>query len=156
MVDRRRTWTTPVSTGWPQVKPCLRLLESGVLACVSGRGLYGQPQVTHVMLSLDGTGEHWEYPFAFHTGPGCSYTSIMERDGKLYVTYSDSDVATPFGGGGNCPIGTYGLPFQSIKRAELHIDAHAADPSDLAEGSRVQGGPASLPATDGFNDSLRY
>ena len=42
------------------------------------------------MFSIDGTGEHWEYPLAFHTGPGCSYTSNLERGGKLYVAYSHS------------------------------------------------------------------
>ena len=154
--DGGRTWTTPVSTGWPQVKPVLRLLKNGVLVCASGRGFYGHPQVTHLLLSLDGRGERWEHPFAFHTGPGCAYTSTMERDGKLYVTYSDSDVATPFGGGGNCPVGTYGLPFQSIKRAVLHIEAHAADISDPPDEPPMQGGATPMPDTDGFNDSLRY
>ena len=154
--DGGRTWTRPVSTGWPQVKPCLRLLANGVLACVSGRGLYGHPQVTHVMLSLDGTGEHWEYPFAFHTGPGCSYASTMERDGRLYVVYSDSDVASPFGGGKNCPLGTYGLPYQLIKRAVLHVETHAVAGPDLVDESTRQRGATAKPDRDGLDDSLRY
>ena len=57
----------------------MTLLPNGVLACASGRGAYGHPQITHVMLSLDGDGEHWEAPFAFHTRGGCSYTSKMYR-----------------------------------------------------------------------------
>ena len=88
--DGGHTWTTPESTGWQGVKPHLRLLSNGVLACSAGRGAYGHPQVTHAMFSIDGTGEHWEYPLAFHTGPGCSYTSNLERGGKLYVAYSHS------------------------------------------------------------------
>jgi len=66
-----------------------------------------------VMLSLDGRGEHWEYPFAFHTGPGCSYTSAMQRDGKLHVIYSHSDFTRPFG--------THHLPSQTIKRAVIDV-----------------------------------
>ncbi len=108
------------------------------------------------MFSLDGRGERWEYPFAFHTGPGCSYMSTMERDGKLYVTYSDSDVATPFGGGGNCPLGTYGLPFQAIKRAVLTIEPHVAPDAAIEEESPIRYGAGLVPETDGFNDSLRY
>ncbi len=65
------------------------------------------------MLSLNGSGEHWEYPFAFHTGPGCSYTQTMQRDGKLHVIYSHSDFTRPFG--------TYDLPVQAIRRAVLDI-----------------------------------
>ncbi len=78
-----------MSIGWPGVKPHLRLLSNGVLACSAGRGLYGHPQITYAMFSLDGTGKVWEYPFAFHTGDGCSYSSNMERDGKFYVVYSN-------------------------------------------------------------------
>lgn len=116
--DGGRTWSTPVSTGWPGVKPRLRLLPNGVLACVSGRGAYGHPQVTHVILSLDGTGEHWEAPFPFHTGPGCSYTSTMLRDGKLHVVYSHSDFTRD--------PGTHRLPSQAIKRAVIAVRLAAA------------------------------
>ena len=105
--DGGLTWSEPESIGWPGVKPHLRLLSSGVLACSSGRGVYGHPQVTYVMFSIDGTGEEWEYPFSFHTGPGCSYTSNMEREGKLYVAYSHSSFTKP--------SGTYELPYHSIK-----------------------------------------
>ena len=111
--DGGHTWSTPVSTGWPADKPALRLMGNGVLACSSGRGTYGRPQITHAMFSLDGTGEVWEVPFAFHTGPGCSYTSNMERDGKLYVAYSHSSFGTP--------AGTFGLPYQSIKWVVLDV-----------------------------------
>ena len=65
------------------------------------------------MFSLDGTGERWEYPFAFHTGPGCSYTSNMERDGKLYVAYSHSSFAED--------PGSYDLPYHSIKWVVLGV-----------------------------------
>ena len=115
--DRGETWTTAVSTGWPAAKPDLRLMENGILACSSGRGSYGHPQVTHVMFSLDGRGERWEAPFVFHTGPGCSYTSNMEKDGKLYVAFSDSSFTKE--------KGTYDLPFQSIKWAVLNVDKTA-------------------------------
>ena len=111
--DGGRTWSDPVSVGWPGVKPHLRLLSNGVLACSSGRGLYGHPQITHAMFSIDGTGKVWEYPFAFHTGPGCSYTSNMERDGKFYVVYSHSSFTKP--------AGTYGLPYHSIKWVVLDV-----------------------------------
>ena len=111
--DRGQTWSVPESTGWPAAKPDLRLLSNGVLACSSGRGVYGHPQVTHVMFSLDGRGEHWEAPFIFHTGPGCSYTSNMEKDGRLYVAYSDSS----FGG----ELNAYNRPFQAIKWAVLNV-----------------------------------
>ena len=111
--DGGETWTTPVNTGWPGVRPDLRLLSNGALACCSGRGGYGHPQVTHVMFSLDGTGRHWETPFAFHTGPGCSYAVTMERDGKLHVVYSHSDFTRE--------QGTYGLPCQAIKCAVLDV-----------------------------------
>ena len=67
------------------------------------------------MLSLDGTGRHWEPPFCFHTGPGCSYTSTMQRDGKLHVIYSASDFTRD--------MGTHGLPKQAIRRAVLSIEA---------------------------------
>ena len=77
--DGGHTWSEPESTGWQGVKPRLEVLPNGVLACAAGRGGYGHPQVTHVMLSLDGTGNHWEAPFYFHTGPGCSYTTTMQR-----------------------------------------------------------------------------
>ncbi|MCZ6680638.1 MAG: sialidase family protein [Candidatus Poribacteria bacterium] len=110
--DGGETWSEPTSIGWPGVKPHLRLLSNGVLACSAGRGVYGQPQVTYAMFSLDGTGEVWEYPFAFHTGPGCSYTSNMERDGKLYVVYSHSSFTSP--------ADTYGLPYHAIKWAVLN------------------------------------
>ena len=54
--DGGHTWSTPVNTGWQAVKPRLTLLPSGVLACASGRGAYGHPQITHVMLS---PGRQW-------------------------------------------------------------------------------------------------
>jgi hypothetical protein len=111
--DGGETWSTPVSTGWAGVKPRLRVLPNGVLACVSGRGAYGHPQVTQVILSLDGTGTRWEAPFAFHTGPGCSYTSTMLRDGKLHVVYSHSDFTREWG--------THGMASQAIKRAVLNV-----------------------------------
>ena len=59
------------------------------------------------MFSIDGTGEEWEYPLSFHTGPGCSYTSNMEREGKLYVAYSHSSFTKP--------SGAFDLPYHSIK-----------------------------------------
>ena len=111
--DSGDTWSTPVSTGWPAAKPALRLLSNGVLACSSGRGPFGHPQITHVMFSIDGRGEHWETPFVFHTGPGCSYTSNMERDGLLYVAYSDSSFTRP--------RDSYDMPYQSIKWAVLRV-----------------------------------
>ena len=112
--DGGKTWSLPRSTGWPGVKPKLRVLPGGVLACSAGRGAYGHPQVTHALFSIDGTGEVWEPPFIFHTGPGCSYTWNIESDGKLHVIYSHSDFWDP--------IGTYGLPYQSIKRAVLSVE----------------------------------
>jgi len=111
--DGGRTWSKPESTGWQGVKPRLEALPNGVLTCAAGRGAYGHPQVTHVMLSLDGTGKHWEYPFAFHTGPGCSYTSTMQREGKLHVVYSDSDFTRE--------LGTHRLAVQAIRRAVLDV-----------------------------------
>ena len=111
--DGGRTWSAPEPTGWQSVKPRLQVLPNGVLACSSGRGAYGHPQVTHVMLSLDGTAEYWEAPFCFHTGPGCSYTTSMVRDGKLHVIYSDSDFTRD--------MGTHGLPRQAIRRAVLDV-----------------------------------
>ncbi len=115
--DNGNTWSTPVSTGWPAVKPALRLLRNGVLACSSGRGSFGHPQVTHAMFSIDGRGEYWEAPFVFHTGPGCSYTSNMERDGRLYVAYSDSSFTQP--------RDRYDMPYQSIKWAVLRVEKRA-------------------------------
>jgi len=112
--DGGQTWSEPASIGWPGVKPHLRLLSNGVLACSSGRGIYGHPQVTYAMFSTDGTGEEWECPLAFHTGPGCSYTSNMERDGKLYVAYSHSSFTKP--------SGTYELPYHSIKWAVIDTE----------------------------------
>ena len=111
--DGGETWSTPASAGWPGVRPNLRLLGNGVLVCTSGRGAYGHPQVTHVLFSLDGTGRHWETPFAFHTGPGCSYTATMEREGKLYVIFSHSDFTRE--------RGRHGLPYQAIKCAVLNV-----------------------------------
>ena len=111
--DNGNTWTTPVSTGWPAAKPDLCLLSNGVLACSSGRGSYGHPQVTHAMFSVDGRGERWETPFIFHTGPGCSYTSNMERDGLFYVAYSDSSFTRQ--------RDAYEMPYQSIKWAVLRV-----------------------------------
>ena len=111
--DGGNTWSAPVNTGWPGVKPQLDVLPNGVLACTTGRGGYGHPQVTGVILSLDGTGEHWELPFNFHTGPGCSYTSTMQRDGKLHVVYSHSDFTRE--------MGTHDLPSQTIRRAVIDV-----------------------------------
>ena len=111
--DGGHTWSKPESTGWQGVKPRLEVLPNGVLACAAGRGGYGHPQVTHVMLSLDGTGNHWEAPFYFHTGPGCSYTTTMQRDGKLHVMYSHSDFTRE--------MGTHDLPNQKIRRAVLDV-----------------------------------
>ena len=112
--DRGETWSVPENVGWPGVKPRLHLLPNGVLACASGRGGYGHPQITYVMLSLDGTGDHWEMPFAFHTGPGCSYTSTMIRDGQLHVVYSHSDFTRE--------LGTNQLPSQRIRRAVVNVE----------------------------------
>ena len=111
--DGGMTWSEPAPTGWQGVKPRFELLPNGVLACVSGRGSYGHPQITHVMLSLDGTGSHWEYPFAFHTGPGCSYTSTMQRDGMLHAIYSQSDFTRD--------LGTNALPSQSIRHITINV-----------------------------------
>ena len=111
--DGGRTWSTPTNAGWQAVKPRLQVLPNGVVACASGRGAYGHPQVTHVMLSLDGSAEHWEAPFCFHTGPGCSYTSTMQRDGKLHVIFSHSDFTRDFG--------THRLPTQRIRRVVLDV-----------------------------------
>ncbi|MCY3912519.1 MAG: sialidase family protein [Chloroflexi bacterium] len=114
--DGGHTWGTPAPVGWQGVKPRLNLLPNGVLTCAAGRGGYGHPQVTHVMVSLDGTGSHWEAPFCFHTGPGCSYTSTLVRDGKLHVVFSDSDFTRPFG--------THNLPSQRIRRAVIDVRLH--------------------------------
>jgi len=114
--DGGSTWSEPASIGWPGVKPDLRLLSNGVLVCSAGRGVYGHPQITYAMFSLDGTGEMWEYPFAFHTGPGCSYTSNMERDGLLYVVYSHSSFTRP--------SETYDLPHQAIEWIALKVKLH--------------------------------
>ena len=111
--DGGHTWGTPGPLGWQGVKPRLNLLPNGVLTCAAGRGGYGHPQVTHVTMSLDGTGNHWEAPFCFHTGPGCSYTSTLVRDGQLHVVYSDSDFTRPFG--------THNLPSQRIRRAVIDV-----------------------------------
>ena len=111
--DNGKTWSDPVPTGWPGVEPKIQLLSNGVLVCTTGRGVYGHPQITHAMFSLDGTGEKWEYPFAFHTGPGCSYTDLFERDGKLYVVYSHSDFTKP--------MGSNDLLYQSIKWAVIDV-----------------------------------
>ena len=116
--DGGRTWDAPESTGWPAVKPQLQVLPNGVLVCSSGRGSYGHPQVTHVMISIDGTGNRWEAPFCFHTGPGCSYTATMQRDGKLHVIFSASDFTRD--------MGTHGLPVQRIRRAVIDISTAAA------------------------------
>ncbi len=116
--DGGHTWSEPESTGWQGVKPRLEVLPNGVLACAAGRGAYGQPQVTHVMLSLDGTGNHWEAPFYFHTGPGCSYTTTMQRDGKLHVMYSHSDFTRE--------MGTHDLANQKIRRAVLDVQVSRA------------------------------
>ena len=113
--DGGHTWSTPESTGWQGVKPRLTLMPGGLLACAAGRGAYGHPQVTHVTLSLDGNGEHWETPFAFHTRGGCSYTSTMVRDNRLHVVYSNSDFTRE--------MGTIGLPSQQILRAVINIQA---------------------------------
>ena len=114
--DGGHTWDTPAPVGWQGVKPRLNLLPNGVLTCAAGRGGYGHPQVTHVMISVDGTGNHWEAPFGFHTGPGCSYTSTLVRDGKLHVVFSDSDFTRPFG--------THNLPSQRIRRAVISVETH--------------------------------
>ena len=115
--DDGNSWSAPVSTGWPAAKPALRLLSNGVLACSSGRGSYGHPQITHAMFSIDGRGENWEAPFIFHTGPGCSYTSNMERDGLFYVAFSDSSFTRP--------QASYDMPYQSIKWAVLRVEKDA-------------------------------
>ena len=112
--DGGHTWSEPESVGWQGVKPHLRLLSNGVLACSAGRGAYGFPQVTHAMFSIDGTGEHWEYPLAFHTGPGCSYTSNMERNGKFYVAYSHSSFTRA--------SDTYELPYHAIEWAVIDVE----------------------------------
>lgn len=111
--DGGHTWGTPEPLGWQGVKPRLNLLPNGVLACASGRGSYGHPQVTYVTLSLDGTGQHWEAPFCFHTGPGCSYTSTFIRNNDLHVVYSHSDFTHP--------LGTHKLPSQRIRRAVINV-----------------------------------
>ena len=113
--DGGETWSEPENVGWPGVKPRLHLLPGGVLACISGRGGYGHPQVTHVILSLDGAGHHWEAPFAFHTGPGCSYTSTMVKNGQLHVVFSHSDFTRE--------MGTNQLPSQRIRRAVISVEA---------------------------------
>jgi len=66
------------------------------------------------MFSIDGRGEYWETPFVFHTSPGCSYTSNMERDGLFYVAFSDSSFTRP--------KESYDMPYQSIKWAVLRVD----------------------------------
>jgi hypothetical protein len=113
--DNGKTWSQPVSTGWPGVKPRLRVLKNGVLACSSGRGLYGRPQVTYAMFSIDGTGKVWEPPFEFYTGLSDNYTFNMERDGKLYVVYSVLSATNP-------PYEfEYKLPFESISWTVLNV-----------------------------------
>jgi hypothetical protein len=95
-------------------KPTLSKMPNGILVCTSGKGPFGKPQAVYVMLSLDGRGQKWEYPFVFYDGPGCGYTSNIERDGKLYVYYSQSDY--------NKPVGTYHLPYEAIQRAQFSIE----------------------------------
>ena len=117
--DNGKTWSQPVSTGWPGVKPSLRVLSNGVLACSSGRGLYGHPQVTYAMFSIDGTGKTWEAPFQFYTGLSDNYTFNMERDGKLYVVYSVLSATNP-------PYEFEDkLPFESIKWTVLNVSKEA-------------------------------
>ncbi len=80
--DGGKTWTKPESIGWPGVKPKLRVLANGVVVITTGRGPFGHPFVTSVILSVDGTGKHWEAPFNFYTGPGCNYTWNLDARRK--------------------------------------------------------------------------
>jgi hypothetical protein len=111
--DNGKTWSKPRSIGWPGVKPKLRVMSNGVVALSTGRGPFGHPYSTFVLFSIDGTCEKWESPFVFYTGPGCNYTSNMEKDGKLHVFFSSSSWGKP--------VGTYDLEFQSIKRAVIDV-----------------------------------
>jgi hypothetical protein len=112
-LDGGKSWSEPESTGWWGVKPTVKKLDNGILACTSGRGPFGNPFATYIMFSLDGRGQKWEYPFILSTGPGCGYTSFTNEKNKIKVYYSSSAY--------NKPPGKYGLPYQSINCAEIIV-----------------------------------
>jgi BNR repeat-like domain len=93
--DDGKTWSEPVSTGFRGVKPALTAMQSGILACSTGR-----PDSIAVRFSADG-GKTWtsqteltkayrvENPGKSHaTQKSTCYTGMIEVEpGKLLVVY---------------------------------------------------------------------
>ena len=119
-VARRRSdlGTRPESMGWPGAKPQLQVLPNGVLVCASGRGSYGHPQVTHVMISIDGTGEQLGSAVRLPHRPGMLlHLDHAAATASCMWFYSDSDFTRD--------MGTHGLPVQRIRRAVIDISISA-------------------------------
>ena len=77
------------------------------------RGGYGHPQVTHVMLSLDGTGNHWEAPFYFPHRSGVLLHNHHAAGRQAARPVLPLDFTRE--------MGTHDLPNQKIRRAVLDV-----------------------------------
>jgi photosystem II stability/assembly factor-like uncharacterized protein len=81
--DDGRSWSPPVLVRDHGVCPDLCLMQSGILVAS-----YGRPNAG-IMLSFDGTGEHWEEVRDLYRGMGSSYTTIREIEPGLLAYFFD-------------------------------------------------------------------
>jgi hypothetical protein len=83
--DGGRTWSEPKQIADFGVDPDLIQLSNGAVVTS-----YGRPGVW-LKVDLDGTGEEWDKTVEVYSGPGCSYTSLVELDpGLVALFYTES------------------------------------------------------------------
>lgn len=81
-LDDGKTWSPPVSSGFPGVAPHLRLLSNGLLALTTGR-----PGPVTLMFSSD-EGKQWMAATTIFNGHSTRYSDLIELEpGKLLVVY---------------------------------------------------------------------
>jgi hypothetical protein len=84
--DGGQTWSRPRPMVACGVRPRLRRLSNGVVACSYGRVTEGRSLGDQIVFSVDG-GETWTSPTVIFNGPSTGYTSILETSPNelLYV-----------------------------------------------------------------------
>ncbi len=79
--DGGKTWSKPKQIADFGVDPDLIQLSNGAVVTS-----YGRPGVW-LNVDFDGTGEEWDKTVEIYSGPGCSYTSLVEIEPGLVALF---------------------------------------------------------------------
>lgn len=90
-LDNGLTWSMPENLGVYSVDPDLCLMSNGLLVCS-----YGRPTL-EIMVSGDGSGQHWSRPTTIFTGNSTCYSGLREvAPGRLLLVYDSNSSGSPW------------------------------------------------------------